>query len=97
MGPYRENEEPNRGTAFSLLKDAVYVELQRMRELAESKPERIADYLPDNVSYDPKTTELTHTYRLGRKATTNLSTLKIKPISLISPIYRRQQDKTTDN
>ncbi len=83
VGPYHdEAAQPNR-TAFNILKDAMYYELQQFPQLAAKKPDKIGDYLPDNVTYSAATTELTQTYRGGGKILTNLSTLNLAPVSLL--------------
>lgn len=72
IGPYGQSGgQPNR-TAFNILKDAIYHELQRFPGLAATAPEKVGDYLPDNVTYDPSTSHLTHTYRGGAQVVTNL-------------------------
>ena len=51
VGPYvHAAAQPNR-TAFNILKDAVYFELQKLPLLAASKPDKVAHYLPDNVTF----------------------------------------------
>jgi hypothetical protein len=89
VGPYEHKVgQPNR-TAFNILKDAMYLELKSLPELAAKKPDKVADYLPDNVVYDASTTELRHTYRGGAQAVTRLSTLNLDPISLVAHGVRR--------
>jgi hypothetical protein len=90
VGPYQTSApQPNR-TAFNILKDAVYSELQRFPQLARVKPDQIADYLPDHVTYDTATSRLTHTYRSGTPPTiTDLSALNLGAVSLIDPAIRR--------
>jgi hypothetical protein len=89
VGPYQDQApQPNR-TAFNILKDAVYSELQRFPQLAISKPDKVADYLPDRVTYDAPSTRLTHTYRSGNSIITDLSALNLGTISLIDPAVRR--------
>jgi hypothetical protein len=89
VGPYQHQApQPNR-TAFNIFKDAVYYELQKFPQLAATKPDKVADYLPDNVTYDATTTELVQTYRGGAQAVTRLSTLNLQPISLVAQNVRR--------
>jgi hypothetical protein len=84
VGPYAHQvAQPNR-TAFNILKDAVYFELQSLPQLAAKKPEKIRHYLPDNVKYDSVTTDLVHTYRSGTPAVTRISALKLSPTSLLA-------------
>jgi hypothetical protein len=89
VGPYQHQApQPNR-TAFNIFKDAVYSELQRLPQLAISKPDKFADYLPDDVMYDTASSRLTHTYQDGGSITTDLSALNLGAISLIDPAIRR--------
>jgi hypothetical protein len=80
--------QPNR-TAFNILKDAVYFELQQFPQLAATKPGKIANYLTDNFTYDVATTDLIQTYRNGTQAVTRLSTLNLPPIDLVAKNVRR--------
>jgi len=89
VGPYvRQAPQPNR-TAFNILKDAVYFELQQFPQLAARKPDKIANYLPDNVTYDVATVDLVQTNRSGAQAVTRLSTLNLPPIDLVAKSVRR--------
>jgi hypothetical protein len=89
IGPYQHHApQPNR-TAFNILKDAIYTELQRFPQLAISKPDKFANYLPDNVTYDVKTSHLTHKFRGGAPVITDLSALSLGAISLIDPSISR--------
>ncbi len=89
IGPYHRPREQKNRTAFMILKDAMYYELQRFPTLAGETPEKISYYLPDNVTYDPATQELRHTYILGEQAITKLSALKLEPVSLLTRDVRR--------
>jgi hypothetical protein len=90
VGPYREDaRQPNR-TAFNIFKDAVYITLRHLPTLARDKPEKIADYFPEHVTYDAATNRLTHTYRDGVQRVTNLSSLTIPAFSLTNPRLQRQ-------
>ncbi len=64
------------------MKDILYIELQKLQALAKDNPEKLADFLPDNVTYDPATNALTQNYRSGEPRTTNLGELKIEPVNL---------------
>lgn len=81
-------QQPNR-TAFNILKDAVYFELQQFPQLAATKPDKIADYLPDDFTYDVATTDLVRTYRNGIQEATRLATLNLSPVDLIAKNVRR--------
>lgn len=80
--------QPNR-TAFNILKDAVYFELQQFPQLAATKPCKIANYLTDNFTYDVATTDLIQTYKNGTQAVTRLSTLNLSPVDLVAKNIRR--------
>jgi hypothetical protein len=73
----------------------MYFRLQNLPKLATNKPDKIGDFLPDNVTYDTSKNELTHTYRGGEKVITNLSALKLESISLISKDFRRAAESET--
>jgi hypothetical protein len=68
----------------------MYYELTRLSQLAASKPEKFAGFLPDNVAFDVTTATLTHTYRGGAQVLTSLSALNLQPISLVAEGIRRQ-------
>jgi hypothetical protein len=89
VGPYvNQTPQPNR-TAFNILKDAMYFELQQFPQLAARKSDKIANYLPDNVTYDVATTDLALTYRGGAQVVTRLSTLNLSPTDLVAKNVRR--------
>jgi len=85
IGPYHHEVEPKNRAAFTILKEAMYFELQSFPQLVERKPDKFGDFLPDNVSYDVVTKELTHTYFGGTQVKTNLATLNLLPVSLLRP------------
>lgn len=89
FGPYRENAQQPNGTAYNILKEAAYLELQKLPELATAHPEKLGDYFPDNIVYDPVENTLTHTYFGGSIAVTELSSLNIKPIDITDKALRR--------
>jgi hypothetical protein len=90
VGPYeRKATQPNR-TAYNILRDAVYFELQRLPELAAENPDKVRDFLPDNVTYDIGTTELVYNYKGGEPAITRLSTLNVTAVDLIAKELRAQ-------
>ena len=89
VGPYHHRAgQPNR-TAFNILKDAVYVALRRLPQLARTKPDKIEDYLAPNVAYRPETSQLVHTYRGGAQNITDLLALNVPAFSIISSRLRR--------
>jgi hypothetical protein len=89
VGPYAHpTPQPNR-TAFNILKGAMYFELQQFPQLASKKPDKIRNYLPDNVTYDDATTDLVLTYRGGAQVITRLSALNLPAIDLVAKNIRR--------
>jgi hypothetical protein len=72
----------------------VYDRLRRLPELAAKDLAKVPDYLPDSVTYNFTANELTHSYRDGRQIVTNLNSLEIEPISLLSEEIRRTQRPT---
>jgi hypothetical protein len=89
IGPYEAHEPMLKSSAFGILRDAVYKELQKLRQLNIEKPDRFANYLPPQVKYDPAANTLTFTYRLGDTRTTDLSALNIADVDLLSPRHRQ--------
>jgi hypothetical protein len=89
VGPYERNAAQRNRTAFNILRDAMYHRLQNFPQLAAERPDKVRDYLPDNVTYDTSTTELTHTYRGGEQVVTKLSGLNLGPVSLVAQDARR--------
>jgi hypothetical protein len=89
VGPYKDQGPQASRTAFNILKDAVYSELQRLPQLATTKLDQLADYLPDQVTYDAASTRLTHSQRSGESIITDLSALNLGAISLVDPAIRR--------
>lgn len=91
VGPYERNGlQPGR-TAFNILRDVMYLELKKLPALAASKPKRLLDYLPDNLSFEYADSTVTHTYRDGAKVSTNLRTLLLPAVSLLDPAQWRPQ------
>jgi hypothetical protein len=76
-------------TAYNILKDAVYFELRQLPQLAARKPDKIANYLPGNFTYDVVTTDLIQTNRNGTQAVTRLSILNLSPVDLVAKNIRR--------
>jgi hypothetical protein len=89
VGPYVHRAPQPNQTAFNILKDAVYFELQQFPQLAAAKPDKFGDYLPDNITFDVATTDLVQTYRGGSQAVTTLSALNLPSISLVAKRVRR--------
>ncbi len=74
IGPYEGKPEIRTRTVFVIIRDAVYKELQKLQVLHTSKPEKVSDFLPPNITYDAASNMLTHTYRGGQTIATQLST-----------------------
>jgi hypothetical protein len=72
------------------MENAFYAKLKGLRKLAHDHPNRIGDYLPPYVTFDPGTNVLTHTYRDGQKRTTNLSLIRPRLPSLDADAIRVQ-------
>jgi hypothetical protein len=81
VGPYEGKGESKERTAFKICRDALYVELKAFPDFHEKDPERAKTFLPNNVRYDPATTELVHRYSFGGEDRTNLARLEILPVS----------------
>jgi hypothetical protein len=84
IGPYETKAPEKPGSAAAILKDAVYSELKRLPELYDKDPEKVAERLPPNVSYDHATQSLIHTYSDGQQAVTILSDLQIGTVDLLA-------------
>jgi hypothetical protein len=82
IGPYRDLPDISTRTAYVIIKDAVYKELQKLPTLHAKEPERIADYLPSNVTYGGASNTLTHTYLRGEQRVTRLFELNIPSVEL---------------
>ena len=82
IGPYDRKPQIANRTAHVILKDAVYKELQRLPTLHAKNPEKVPDFLPSSVTYDPTTNTITHAYRGGGTKSTNLGALTIPDVDL---------------
>jgi hypothetical protein len=90
IGPYeRHRDRDNRLTAFGILRDAVYKEFLKLKQLHVDNPDRFDDYFPGHVKYDPAADTLTFTYRSGDSVTTSLVDLSLGEINLLDPRYNR--------
>lgn len=98
LGPYRENAQQPNATAYNILKDAAYIELKKLPELATEHPEKLGHYFPNNVAYDSTENTLTHTYFGGSIAVTELTNLEIDPIDITDKSLRRPmtEDEKTE-
>ena len=82
IGPYSKRSTDKKRTAFIILKDAVYFEFKKLAVLNKNAPQKISQFLPSNVKYNPKTNTLTHSYRGGEKEVTKLSQLRLVAVDL---------------
>lgn len=90
IGPYaRHRDSDDRLTAFGILRDAVYKEFFKLKQLHVENPNRLGDYFPGHVKYDPAAEILTFTYRSGDSVTTSLADLSLGVINLLDPRYHR--------
>jgi hypothetical protein len=89
IGPYDRHQNNSQFTAFSVLRDAVYKELQKLHQLWTTKPDQLGGYFPSSVSYDPNIDSLSFTYRAGDSRITNLGALTIPEVNLLDPRHRR--------
>ena len=80
IGPYKQHLSVPSGTAYAILRDAVYKELQKLPSLYAKKPEKLADFIPANVTYDHEKNTLTHLYFGGQAAVTDLNALSLSDI-----------------
>ena len=83
IGPYTPKGETADRTAFKICRDMFYRELKAYPAFQHSDPERAKTFLPNNVRYDPATSELIHRYSFGQEDHTNLSALEIASDTLI--------------
>jgi hypothetical protein len=93
VGPYEVQPMGRKRTAFAILQNAVYRELQQLPQLAANKPEKLPDFLPDNVTFDSATSRLTHSYRGSSSVVTNLLELDLLPVSLTAFDIRRDRSQ----
>ena len=77
VGPYAPKGEAPERSAFKICRDMFYRELKAYPAFHDSDPERAKTFLPDNVRYDPATSELIHRYSFGQEDHTNLNALDI--------------------
>ena len=84
IGPYNTNVPETPGSAIAILKDAIYLELKRLPELYDKAPDKVAERLPQNVTYDHTDHSLTHTYRGGDKVKTVLDELQLERVDLLA-------------
>jgi len=90
IGPYERHRDRNiQLTAFGILRDAVYWDFLKLKQLYTDKPDRFGDYFPGHVKYDPDADTLTFTYRSGEAVTTSLAHLEVGQVNLLDPRHHR--------
>ena len=82
IGPYAPKGETPERTAFKICRDMFYRELKAYPAFHDKDPERAKTFLPNNVRYEPATSELIHRYSFGQEDRTNLNALDIPPEAL---------------
>jgi hypothetical protein len=96
IGPYEDDEKITKRTAYVILKDAVYKELQKLPNLYVREQDKIARYLPSNVTYVAASNSLIHNFRMGAPQVTNLSALRIPEVNLFDEnIWEDLQEVST--
>jgi hypothetical protein len=91
IGPYDQHPNVTTRTAYAILRDAVYKELQQLPNLYMSKREKLADFLPANVTYDHAENTLTHLFSGGQIMITNLSALSLPDVNLCNESVLRMK------
>lgn len=92
VGPYKREAEEKVGTAFWLFREAVYVELKKLKELYNIDPKKVHERLPFNVVYDANEDMLLHTYFGGEQVKTYLGKLHICEIDFMFEGNLRKRD-----
>jgi hypothetical protein len=82
IGPYAAKGESKERTAFKICRDLLYTELKAFPEYFDKDAERAKTLLPNNVRYDPATSDLVHRYSFGGEDRTNLKRLEIAMVSI---------------
>jgi hypothetical protein len=82
IGPYNDGIQIKDRSAYVILKDAVYAELQKLPALYKSEPTKFANFLPAQVKYEFESNSLTHHYSDGASIATKLSELKLPDVDL---------------
>ncbi|WP_141400519.1 hypothetical protein [Magnetospirillum sp. 15-1] len=85
IGPYGNFRNIKNRSAYVILVDAVYYELQRLSKLAAENPYKLSDFLPETTEYDTEANALIHTYADGAESTTKLADIQPLPFSFAPP------------
>jgi hypothetical protein len=89
IGPYDRREQITKAMPAGIIREAVYKELQKLKDLHTAKQDKFGDYFPPQIRYDAATDSLTFTYRFGDALTTSLGSLDLDEVSLIDRRYWR--------
>lgn len=88
IGPYRDAVRVNPKSAFGLLREAFYAEMKRLPELHRTHPEKVGHYIPPGARYDAEKGVLIRVFADGQERATDLSKLKLEPISFTTDVIR---------
>ena len=83
IGPYAAKGESADRSAFKICRDLFYRELTAFPAFYAKDPDRAKTFLPDNVRYDPATSQIIHRYSFGQEDRTDLTALEI-PIETLA-------------
>ncbi len=89
IGPFDRKGAQNNLTAFKIIHNLLYLELKKLPDMAVSSPDKVSNYLPDNISYNKRKKALVHVYRGGSKVVTRLKKVDVKEIDLYSQEIKR--------
>ncbi|TSD86014.1 hypothetical protein FFK22_024660 [Mycobacterium sp. KBS0706] len=89
IGPIGDDDKRKIGTAFEILKDAIYKELGSYKIFYQEDPERAQRFLPGNVRYSIEHDTLFHRYRNGLERATELARVHVGAVNLYDPSLRR--------
>ncbi len=92
IGPYAPKGETPERTAFKICRDMFYRELKAYPAFYDKDPERAKTFLPNNVRYEPATTDLIHRFSFGQEDHTNLNALDIPPDALAAESMPAAED-----
>jgi hypothetical protein len=89
IGPYDRRDQITKAMPAGIIREAVYKELQKLKDLQVAKPDKFGDYFPPQIKYETDTDSLTFKYRSGDALVTNLGTLDLDDVCLTDPRYWR--------
>ena len=89
IGPYGRRDHATKGTPAGIIRDAVYKEFLKLKDLYAAQPDKFSNYFPPQVKYDIDADLLTFSYRSGEPVATTLGDLEIDNIRLTDRRYWR--------